>query len=74
MGMNRYIYELTSSTSDHPVSGYNPVINDSLLSVDVWDMAQAHVLMLKVSPSEDEWMAACEYGQGTISSPTICYI
>jgi nucleoside-diphosphate-sugar epimerase len=52
-GTNRYIYALITGTPGRPVSGYDPVIRGAPLSVDVRDVARAHVLALKVPPSED---------------------
>ena len=51
---NRFVYGLISGTSGRPVSGYDPAIDGPPMSVDVRDVARAHVLALKVPPSADE--------------------
>jgi nucleoside-diphosphate-sugar epimerase len=52
-GTNRYIYGLIAGAPGRPVSGYDPAAGaPALLSVDVRDVARAHVLALKLSPSE----------------------
>jgi nucleoside-diphosphate-sugar epimerase len=55
-GTNRYVHALISGASGRPVSDseYGPAIGFSPLSVDVRDVARAHVLALKVPPSADE--------------------
>jgi nucleoside-diphosphate-sugar epimerase len=53
-GTNRLAYGLISGASDRPVSEYGPATGFSPLSVDVRDVARAHVLALKVPPSADE--------------------
>jgi nucleoside-diphosphate-sugar epimerase len=53
-GTNRFVYGLISGTSGRPVSGYDPAIDGPPMSVDVRDVARAHVLALKVPPSADE--------------------
>ena len=50
---NRFVYGLISGTSGRPVSGYDPAIDGPPMSVDVRDVARAHVLALKVPPSAD---------------------
>jgi nucleoside-diphosphate-sugar epimerase len=52
-GTNRYIYGLIAGAPGRPVSGYDPVVRGAPLSVDVRDVARAHVLALKVPHSED---------------------
>jgi nucleoside-diphosphate-sugar epimerase len=51
-GTNAYVYRLIAGAPDRPVPGYDPVDRFPPLSVDVRDVARAHVLALKVSPSE----------------------
>ena len=51
-GTNRYIYALIDGAPDRPVSGYDPAVRGPPLNVDVRDVARAHVLALKVPPSE----------------------
>jgi len=51
-GSNWFIYALIDGTPDRPVSGYDPAIRGPPLSVDVRDVARAHVLALKVPPSD----------------------
>jgi nucleoside-diphosphate-sugar epimerase len=53
-GSNRYVYGLISGASGRPVSEYEPATSVAPLSVDVRDVARAHVLALKVPPSADE--------------------
>ena len=53
-GTNRYVYGLISGASGRPVSEYNPATGFAPMSVDVRDVARAHVLALKVPPSADE--------------------
>ena len=52
-GTNEYVYELIAGAPGRPVSGYDPADGaPKLLSVDVRDVARAHVLALKLPPSE----------------------
>ena len=51
-GTNRYIYTLINGAPDRPVSGYDPAVRGPPVSIDVRDVARAHVLALKVPPSE----------------------
>jgi len=51
-GTNRYIYGLISGAPGRPVPGYDPAIRGSPVNVDVRDVARAHVLALKVPPSD----------------------
>ena len=51
-GSNWFIYALIDGAPDRPVSGYDPAVRGPPLSVDVRDVARAHVLALKVPPSE----------------------
>ena len=53
-GSNRYIYDLIADgASDRPVSEYDPAVRLPSLNVDVRDVARAHVLALKVPPSDE---------------------
>ncbi len=52
-GTNGYIYGLISGPLDRPVSGYDPAARPPPLNVDVRDVARAHVLALKVPPSDE---------------------
>ena len=52
-GTNRYIYALIDGAPDRPVSGYDPAVRGPPVNVDVRDVARAHVLALKVPPSEE---------------------
>lgn len=52
-GTNRYIYALISGEPGRPVSGYDPATRGVPLSVDVRDVARAHVLALKAPPSDE---------------------
>ena len=52
--MNRYIYALITGSPGRPVSGYDSAVRAPPVHVDVRDVARAHVLALKVPPSEDE--------------------
>ena len=52
-GTNHFIYDLLAGAPGRPVSGYDPAIRGPPLSVDVRDVARAHVLALKVPPSAD---------------------
>jgi nucleoside-diphosphate-sugar epimerase len=51
-GTNRYIYVLITGAPDRPVPGYDAVTRGIPLNVDVRDVARAHVLALKVPPSD----------------------
>jgi nucleoside-diphosphate-sugar epimerase len=50
-GTNLHIYELIAGAPGRPVSGYDPAIRGAPISVDVRDVARAHVLALKLPPS-----------------------
>ena len=52
-GTNRYIYALINGEPGRPVSGYDPATRGAPLSVDARDVARAHVLALKVPPSDE---------------------
>ena len=52
-GTNAYVYRLISGAPGRPVSGYDPAVVLPPLSVDVRDVARAHVLALKLPPSPD---------------------
>jgi len=52
-GTNQDIYALIDGAPDRPVSGYDPAVRPPPLSVDVRDVARAHVLALKVPPSDE---------------------
>jgi len=52
-GTNWFIYTLIDGTPDRPVSGYDPAVRGPPLSVDVRDVARAHVLALKAPPSDE---------------------
>lgn len=52
-GTNRYIYALINGEPGRPVSGYDPAVRGVPLSVDARDVARAHVLALKVPPSDE---------------------
>jgi len=52
-GTNRYIYGLVAGAAGRFVSGYDPAVRGAPLSVDVRDVARAHVLALKMPHSED---------------------
>jgi len=53
-GSNRYIYSLIADgASDRPVGEYDPAVRVPPLNVDVRDVARAHVLALKVPPSDE---------------------
>jgi nucleoside-diphosphate-sugar epimerase len=52
MATNKYIYELIAGVPDRPVPEYDPTVQFPPLNVDVRDVARAHVLALKVSPSD----------------------
>ena len=51
-GTNRYVYALINGAPGRPVNGYDPAIRGAPMSVDVRDVARAHVLALKLPPSE----------------------
>jgi nucleoside-diphosphate-sugar epimerase len=51
-GTNQFIYALIDGAPDRPVSGYDPAVRSPPLNVDVRDVARAHVLALKVPPSD----------------------
>ncbi|KAI9453407.1 NAD-P-binding protein [Lactarius psammicola] len=51
-GSNLFIYGLIAGASGRPVSEYDPSAAPPLLNVDVRDVARAHVLALKLPPSE----------------------
>jgi nucleoside-diphosphate-sugar epimerase len=53
-GTNRFIYEFIAGAPDRTVCGYDPAVRGPPVHVDVRDVARAHVLALKVPPSEDE--------------------
>jgi nucleoside-diphosphate-sugar epimerase len=50
-GTNLHIYALISGAPGRPVSGYDRAIRGAPISVDVRDVARAHVLALKLPPS-----------------------
>ena len=52
-GTNRFIYALLAGAPGRPLSGYDPAVRGPPLSVDVRDVARAHVLALGVPPSAD---------------------
>jgi len=52
-GTNRLIYALIAGAEGRPVSNYDPAAGTAPLSVDVRDVARAHVLALKVPPSDE---------------------
>ncbi|KAI0290424.1 NAD-P-binding protein [Multifurca ochricompacta] len=51
-GTNLYIYELIAGPAGRPVRGYNRNNGTPPLNVDVRDVARAHVLALKLPPSD----------------------
>jgi nucleoside-diphosphate-sugar epimerase len=51
-GTNRYIYALIDGAPNRPVNGYDPAVRGPPLNVDVRDVARAHVLALKLPPSD----------------------
>ena len=51
-GTNLFIYALIDGAPDRPVSGYDPAIRAPPFNVDARDIACAHVLALKVPPSD----------------------
>ena len=54
-GTNLHIYGLIAGAPGRPVSGYDPAAGaPPLLNVDVRDVARAHVLALKLPPSETQ--------------------
>ncbi|KAH9969778.1 NAD-P-binding protein [Russula dissimulans] len=54
-GTNRFVYALISGPPDHrPILEANPAVGVPPISVDVRDVARAHVLALKVPPSPAE--------------------
>jgi nucleoside-diphosphate-sugar epimerase len=52
MGTNGFVYGLIAGAPDGPVPGYDPAIGVPPRHVDVRDVARAHVLALKVPPSD----------------------
>ena len=52
-GTNQLIYGLIAGAPDRLVSGYDPTLRAPPLHVDVRDVARAHVLALKVPPSDE---------------------
>ncbi|KAH8998426.1 NAD-P-binding protein [Lactarius akahatsu] len=52
-GTNEHVYELIAGAPGRPISEYDPVIRLPPLSVDVRDVARAHVLALKLPPSSE---------------------
>ena len=50
-GTNRHVYALVSGGHGRPVAGYDRATRGAPLSVDVRDVARAHVLALKLPPS-----------------------
>jgi nucleoside-diphosphate-sugar epimerase len=52
-GTNRFIYGLIAGAPDRPVPGYDLAVSGPPWSVDVRDVARAHVLALKVPPSDE---------------------
>ena len=51
-GTNLFLYALIAGTPGRPVGGYDPAAGDMPMNVDVRDVARAHVLALKLPPSE----------------------
>ena len=51
-GTNRYVYALIAGAPGRPVDGYDRAIRGAPMNVDVRDVARAHVLALKLPPSE----------------------
>ncbi|KAH9065275.1 NAD-P-binding protein [Lactarius vividus] len=51
-GTNKHIYALVAGAPGRPVNGYDPATRGPPLSVDVRDVARAHVLSLKLPTSE----------------------
>ncbi|KAI9464924.1 NAD-P-binding protein [Lactarius psammicola] len=52
-GTNRHIYALIAGALGRSVNAYDPAIRGPPLSVDVRDVARAHVLALKLPPSSE---------------------
>ncbi|KAF8500831.1 NAD-P-binding protein [Russula emetica] len=52
-GSNRNIYGLIAGAPGRPVDEYDPAVRAPPLNVDVRDVARAHVLALKVPPSDE---------------------
>ena len=52
-GTNGYVYGLISGPPGRPVGGFDTATGVPPMSVDVRDVARAHVLALKVPPSPD---------------------
>jgi nucleoside-diphosphate-sugar epimerase len=52
MTTNKYIYELIAGAPGRPVPEYDPAVQFPPVNVDVRDVARAHVLALKVPPSD----------------------
>lgn len=52
-GTNRYVYALITGEPDRAVAGHDPAVRAPPLNVDVRDVARAHVLALKVPPSDE---------------------
>jgi nucleoside-diphosphate-sugar epimerase len=52
MATNKYVYELIAGAPGRPVPEYDPAVRFPPLTVDVRDVARAHVLALKVPPSD----------------------
>ncbi|KAI9443362.1 NAD-P-binding protein [Lactarius indigo] len=52
-GTNQHVYEFIAGPPGRPVPPYDPVIRFPPLSVDVRDVARAHVLALKLPPSSE---------------------
>jgi len=50
-GTNQYIYALIAGAPGRPINGYDPATGPPPLSVDVRDVARAHVLALKLPPT-----------------------
>ena len=51
-GTNEYVYALIAGACGRPVGGYDRAMRGPPVSVDVRDVARAHVLALKLPPSE----------------------
>ncbi|KAN0127437.1 hypothetical protein V8E53_014774 [Lactarius tabidus] len=52
-GTNRFVYALIDGKPGRPVSGFEPSLRGPPTNVDVRDVAKAHVLALKLPPSEE---------------------
>ncbi|KAI9443361.1 NAD-P-binding protein [Lactarius indigo] len=52
-GTNRHIYALVAGAPGRSVNGYDPATRAPPLNVDVRDVGRAHVLALKLPPSEN---------------------